>query len=610
MSHFVGPIQPNNAGGPSRVIQGFFAGGRPTIRQASVAPEAPLRPQAPVARPIQARPAFAAVPGLPGRPAAGAVVPSLRPGQPIQPIVPNKLRPGGGALQPATPGRPPVSPPFLPQAVHPRSLVPQGPVVQRIGDGEAFQLPANLANFGGGGIGQPLPDPVRRKMESFFNTSFGDVRVHVGPQASSIGAMAFTHGSNLYFAPGQYNPNTDQGQHLLGHELTHVVQQRDGRVRNPFGSGLAVVQDRGLEAEAERMGKNAAAHVVAATAAVITAKKATAPISVTPPPAQLFASPPPSQAQAPTIQRQVTVSDFLSYHRQRQGESPVEYKSRVEAAYREFNDYPPRRRQIKELRGYAWSNVPTSVPLNVKLSGNESKHGVYSFTFGGAAAGTAFTLDDWSKATERPDGNLLFDPAVIFGDVYSAIEDWNCKKSIIFDVAKKVIVTTNGDTLATDDTWTISPFFATANRRRVAQVAMTAVQVLGIREAELPSMPTFVPDKTKNKVHHHVTPWAKVLAESRKKLKQKLLDRKPPPAKSEDITFVDKVAIADSVNANLIKLGYLMIDDGQIKQNSATTEVPRGKQKTFNFTVNHIRAMIFFDWVFVDDLLAGKLRKK
>ena len=97
-------------------------------------------------------------------------------------------------------------------------------------------------------------------MESFFGTSFGDVRVHVGAQAASIGALAFTHGSNLYFAPGQYNPNTAHGQQLLGHELTHVLQQRSGRVKNPFGSGVAVVQDRSLEAEADRMGQRAAAH--------------------------------------------------------------------------------------------------------------------------------------------------------------------------------------------------------------------------------------------------------------------------------------------------------------------------------------------------------------
>lgn len=132
-------------------------------------------------------------------------------------------------------------------------------VAQRMANGQATQLPANLANFGGG-QGQPLPMPVRQQMESYFQTSFADVRVHQGGQAASIGAVAFTQGSNLYFAPGQYNPGTPQGQQLLGHELTHVVQQRAGRVRNPFGAGVAIVQDRAMEAEADRMGMQAAAH--------------------------------------------------------------------------------------------------------------------------------------------------------------------------------------------------------------------------------------------------------------------------------------------------------------------------------------------------------------
>ena len=95
-------------------------------------------------------------------------------------------------------------------------------------------------------------------MEAFFGTSFADVRVHVGSEAASIGALAFTIGTDLYFAPGQYSPQTTQGQQLLGHELTHVVQQLAGRVKNPLGSGVAVVQDPALEAEAERMGMRAA----------------------------------------------------------------------------------------------------------------------------------------------------------------------------------------------------------------------------------------------------------------------------------------------------------------------------------------------------------------
>lgn len=129
----------------------------------------------------------------------------------------------------------------------------QARTVQASPNGSAFELPSTMLNLRPGG-GRTLPEAVQKKMESFFGADFSDVRVHVGPEASSIGALAFTYGSNLYFAPGQYEPNSPHGQRLLGHELTHVLQQRAGRVRNPFGAGVAVVQDPGLEAEAERMG--------------------------------------------------------------------------------------------------------------------------------------------------------------------------------------------------------------------------------------------------------------------------------------------------------------------------------------------------------------------
>ena len=118
---------------------------------------------------------------------------------------------------------------------------------------EAFQVPLRQKS---GGL--PLPSEVRTKMETAFSADFSDVRVHIGHEASSLGAIAYTWGSNIHFAPGQYNPHTIQGQKLLGHELWHVVQQRSGRVRNPFGGGVAVVQDHALEAEADRMGVKAA----------------------------------------------------------------------------------------------------------------------------------------------------------------------------------------------------------------------------------------------------------------------------------------------------------------------------------------------------------------
>jgi hypothetical protein len=138
-------------------------------------------------------------------------------------------------------------------------------MVQRHAAGGAFAVEIGPLGLASGG-GRPLPDAVRGKMEAALGANFADVRVHVGPQAERIGAIAFTVGSDIYFAPGRFQPDTMHGQQLLGHELAHVVQQRAGRVRNPLGSGLVVVQDHALEAEADRLGQRVAAHPVTAEA--------------------------------------------------------------------------------------------------------------------------------------------------------------------------------------------------------------------------------------------------------------------------------------------------------------------------------------------------------
>ncbi|MEM7744209.1 MAG: DUF4157 domain-containing protein [Pseudomonadota bacterium] len=127
--------------------------------------------------------------------------------------------------------------------------------VQRQSGGDFTVDPAVLRKTG---PGQTLPDDVRSHMEGALGADFSDVRVHVGPQAASIGALAFTTGSDIYFAPGQYQPGSAAGRHLIGHELAHVVQQRQGRVRGQAGA-ITVVTDRALEAEADRSGARAAA---------------------------------------------------------------------------------------------------------------------------------------------------------------------------------------------------------------------------------------------------------------------------------------------------------------------------------------------------------------
>jgi hypothetical protein len=106
--------------------------------------------------------------------------------------------------------------------------------------------------------GIPLRKNVRRKMESAFQTDFSDVQVHEGPEAKSINAIAYTQGNHIHFQPGQYKPDTQSGQELLGHELTHVVQQRSGRVPEPQNPSLTINANPVLEQEADASGAKAA----------------------------------------------------------------------------------------------------------------------------------------------------------------------------------------------------------------------------------------------------------------------------------------------------------------------------------------------------------------
>ena len=105
-----------------------------------------------------------------------------------------------------------------------------------------------------------MPDDVRGKMENSFGTDFSNVNIlQNSDKAANIGALAYTQGNDVHFAPGQYNPGSTKGQELLGHELTHIVQQREGRVRpTKQGKGLAVNDNPELEKEADVMGERAA----------------------------------------------------------------------------------------------------------------------------------------------------------------------------------------------------------------------------------------------------------------------------------------------------------------------------------------------------------------
>ena len=77
--------------------------------------------------------------------------------------------------------------------------------------------------------GRKLDTSTQKTMETAFGADFSDVNIHTDADAvqmnRQLGAQAFTHGKDVYFNKGKYNPETDSGKHLLAHELTHTIQQ-------------------------------------------------------------------------------------------------------------------------------------------------------------------------------------------------------------------------------------------------------------------------------------------------------------------------------------------------------------------------------------------------
>lgn len=130
--------------------------------------------------------------------------------------------------------------------------------VARMRDGEGI-LPSGVvhpeveAAIGAArGSGRQVDGPVAARVGAELGDSLSDVRIHsdgaAGALARSVSARAFTVGSDIFFAPGEYRPATGAGQELLAHELVHVVQQRGA----PRSGPLTVSQPGDpLEREAE-----------------------------------------------------------------------------------------------------------------------------------------------------------------------------------------------------------------------------------------------------------------------------------------------------------------------------------------------------------------------
>lgn len=107
-----------------------------------------------------------------------------------------------------------------------------------------------------------LPELLQANLESSFNQDFSLVDIEKdSQQALELNSLAFTQGERTHFAPGQYDPGSEKGKGIIGHEFAHIVQQRSGAVEptSIMGKGISLNEDKNLELEADITGTKAVA---------------------------------------------------------------------------------------------------------------------------------------------------------------------------------------------------------------------------------------------------------------------------------------------------------------------------------------------------------------
>jgi hypothetical protein len=132
-------------------------------------------------------------------------------------------------------------------------LIAQRRVAPRRNDGEEQPTAHEVLKTSG----MPLDTALRREMETRLGHDFSDVRLHADAKAQrsavELGAHAYTSGNHIVSATAGID------KHTLAHELTHVVQQRQGPVAGTDrGNGLKVSDpsdryEREAEATAARV---------------------------------------------------------------------------------------------------------------------------------------------------------------------------------------------------------------------------------------------------------------------------------------------------------------------------------------------------------------------
>ncbi len=117
---------------------------------------------------------------------------------------------------------------------------------------QPIQLESQISTESSGENNTGLPDNLKTGMELLSGISLDDVQVHRNsPKPAQLQAHAYAQGSDIHLGPGQ--------EKHLPHEIWHVIQQKQGRVKPTMQmkGRVDLNDDAGLEKEADLMGAKA-----------------------------------------------------------------------------------------------------------------------------------------------------------------------------------------------------------------------------------------------------------------------------------------------------------------------------------------------------------------
>ena len=112
-----------------------------------------------------------------------------------------------------------------------------------------------------------IPEHLNEKIQDSFGIDVTKISLLEAQEVAEMGAKATAQGNIIRFAPGQYSPDTTEGQKLLGHELNHVREQAQGKISSNI-EGTNIHFDPVNEASCDRAGEAFASGVLSSATSV------------------------------------------------------------------------------------------------------------------------------------------------------------------------------------------------------------------------------------------------------------------------------------------------------------------------------------------------------